>query len=487
MAPDRARPTIAIVIGCVLALVAVVVALAFLEIEQAASLDAARRNLANLVPFWCASGAAWAALTCLALDLRRRGGAALTGAGKHLLVIAVVALAARVAVVIVHDPALSDDLHRYVFDARNLASGENPYLVRPGDRAAGSGVNERWPGESAVASSVNNDELFTIYLPTSQWYLAAAERIMPGAPGDPVAAGRRVRFALVLAEMVAIVAIGLVLVRLERNPWWLALYAWHPLALTEIAGSGHQESIGLACLALALLAWTAWPRRAWQWTIPLAAGALVKPIVVPIAACMLAKQGWKKWAASLVVGVAVCALLAAPLFLGNDGAALDNLLDTSRRFSLKWAHFGVVYEPLLWTIERFTPEWTNDLQERLARAICTVLVIVALLFTVLRRLDPWSGGLVIFTSMVLFTPAAHPWYLLWALLLVPGRFSATVWTLSLTISLGYAAWRFAPDDKGELAWAVPAWVMWAAYVPVGLGLAWDVVRCRRGGDGAIAA
>jgi hypothetical protein len=392
------------------------------------------------------------------------------------VIVILVACSARVAVVIVHEPALSDDLYRYVFDARNLAAGENPYLVAPEERQTLAGEPERWPGEAAVASRVNNPELHTIYLPTSQWYLALAERLVPGSPVDPVAAGRRVRCALVFAEIIAILAIGLALRRVGRSPWWLALYAWHPLSITEIAGSGHQESIGLAFLAIALLAWTIRPARAGLWTIPLAAAALVKPIVVPIAACMLARRPARAWIMSLAVGAATCAVLAAPLFLGNDGAAVDNLLATSSRFSLKWAHFGVVYEPVLYLLERLTPGWTNDAQEQLGRAVCSVLAAAVLLLVLVRRLGPWTGGLVLFTALVLLTPAAHPWYLLWALLLVPMRFSATVWALSLTITWGYVAWRFAPDEQGTLAWSVPAWAMWAAYVPVAAGLFIDVVR-----------
>ena len=34
----------------------------------------------------------------------------------------------------------------------------------------------------------------------------------------------------------------------DWSPWWLALYAWHPLALDGFAASGHQDVIGIALM-----------------------------------------------------------------------------------------------------------------------------------------------------------------------------------------------------------------------------------------------
>ena len=40
----------------------------------------------------------------------------------------------------------------------------------------------------------------------------------------------------------------------------MALYAWHPLAVVEIAGSGHPEPLVLVPMLAALLLWDRRPR-----------------------------------------------------------------------------------------------------------------------------------------------------------------------------------------------------------------------------------
>ena len=60
-------------------------------------------------------------------------------------------------------------------------------------------------------------------------------------------------------ELVMMALLVLALRSTKRSAWWLALYAWHPLPLTEIAASGHQDIIGIALIVAALLVYTATP------------------------------------------------------------------------------------------------------------------------------------------------------------------------------------------------------------------------------------
>jgi hypothetical protein len=227
------------------------------------------------------------------------------------VVIGVAALA-RIAVLIVHQPALSDDIYRYIFDGRNLAAGVNPHLVTPGERT--DAAAERWPGESAVAA-----------------------------------------------------------------PRWLT-YELEPLR---------------------------------------------------------------------------------------------NLLVTSERFGLKWAHFGGAYEPLLWTIEKLRPPWSGEQQEVLARRICLALVAAVLIGVWWCGCDAWAGARTMLAAMVLLSPATHPWCLLWALALVPMAFGPVAWVASLTLPWGYDALAHVSPD-GVAAWGVSPWLMAAAYVPVYGVLAADI-------------
>jgi len=280
-----------------------------------------------------------------------------------------------------------------------------------------------------------------------------------------------------MALDIAVIALILVaLARARRSAWWAALYAWHPLPLAEIAGSGHQESLGIALLLAALLVADRVPRKVWAWTALLAPAVLVKPMVLPVAALALKGQRWRAWVLSLAVGAVVCTALAAPLWLTDHGDPLRQLLATSDRFRLKWAHFGSFYEPLLWTLEHLRPEWTNDQQEVLARWICTALV--AAVFAGVWWRGPtglWGRCRCIMLAMVLLSPTAHPWYLLWALAMVPVAPGLVTWVASLTLAWGYGAWGHITAD-GTVSWAASGWTMLLAYAPIYGVLAWQAGR-----------
>ena len=106
----------------------------------------------------------------------------------------------------------------------------------------------------------------------------------------------------------------------------------------------------------------------------------------------------------------------------------------------------------------------------MARKICVgLLVLAAIVILVNRRLNFWQATRAMLFALVLLTTTAHPWYLLWALALVPMSNSWAMWIFSLTLPWGYAA--FADG----LHWKVSSWILAAAYAPVMVALIWDVV------------
>jgi hypothetical protein len=237
--------------------------------------------------------------------------------------------------------------------------------------------------------------------------------------------------------------------------------------------------VGIALLVAALLLAAPALRRVWAWTGLLALSALVKPFVLPTAAFALKGQRWPAWALSLIVGAAVCTAVAAPLWLTHGGEPLAHLLETSDEFRLKWAHFGSVYEPVLWLIETARPGWDSGRREVLARQVCLLLA-AAIVLGVWWRMtrDPWRATRIVMAAMVLLSPAAHPWYLLWALAVAPMAFGPAAWVLSLTLPWGYAALAHVTPE-GEAAWRVSPWIMVAAYAPVYAVLVADLARGRR--------
>jgi hypothetical protein len=472
-------------VGALIALIglaALVVVLGQIRIDRTPTPQAGAANLAALWPYWIVSAVGWTGLTCVWISLRGRGGMALGGKATFWRtggLILLVALLARIAVVLSHQPALSDDVYRYVLDGRNAAHGINPYMVKPADRvglgdqlylqrplavilAQGGTLEdgERWPGERELLVLVNNPDQHTLYLPVSQWVFAGVGHVLVDHWTDPADGERAVRGVMVAFELGTIALLLVALRRRARSAWWVALYAWNPLALAEIAGSGHQEALGLFFLMLALVLWQWRPQQVLPWTASLALGALVKPVVLPVALLLLRGQRWWRWVVSALVGAAVCAVVSAPLLMPHDGEPLDNLTVTAERFSLKWAHFGSVYEPLLDQIERRTSDWTNDEQEVLARRICLALVGLVFLAIFFLVRDIWAAVRMLMLALLLLSPTAHPWYALWALAVAPLAMSPGVWIASLTISWSYA-------QLGDVvSWTDSPWVMVGAYAPI---------------------
>ena len=102
-------------------MVALVISLAKMHLDRTPVIEAGQINLQMLKPFWIASASCWLSLTGLWIYLRKSKQQS-TSFKAIAIVILLVAAGVRLAVVITHEPTLSDDIYRYIFDGRNLAN-----------------------------------------------------------------------------------------------------------------------------------------------------------------------------------------------------------------------------------------------------------------------------------------------------------------------------------------------------------------------------
>jgi len=215
------------------------------------------RNLSGFIIAALLQGAVWAVAAVVVAHGAGRPPFALILATAILLRLG--ALAAPVY--------LSDDIYRYIWDGRVQAAGINPYRYIPTDAHLAPLRDE------AVFPNINrNNYAPTIYPPVAQMLFFAATRI-----GETVLA---IKLVLVAIEAVGIAALLVVLRTVGAPRENILLYAWHPLPVWEIAGSGHIDAAEVAFVALALAA-AVTGRRAWSGAA-LAAATLVKffPLVL---------------------------------------------------------------------------------------------------------------------------------------------------------------------------------------------------------------
>jgi alpha-1,6-mannosyltransferase len=143
--------------------------------------------------------------------------------------------------IIFFPPFLSDDIYRYVWDGRVQAAGVNPYRFIPADESLANLRDEK------IYPNINRREYArTMYPPVAEGAFVLITRISESVTW--------MKAAMVGFEAIAIWAIIQLLISLGFARQRVLIYAWHPLAVWEFAGSGHLDALAIAFISLALLA-----------------------------------------------------------------------------------------------------------------------------------------------------------------------------------------------------------------------------------------
>ncbi|HEV2303300.1 MAG TPA: glycosyltransferase 87 family protein, partial [Stellaceae bacterium] len=173
---------------------------------------------------------------------------------------------------------LSTDINRYVWDGRVQAVGINPYRYVPTDPHLGA------LRDKEIFPRVNrNNYAPTIYPPAAEMLFFVATRFGGGVMA--------MKLFLVAVEALGIWALARVLRLAARPPETILLYAWHPLPLWEVAGSGHVDAATVAFVALAL--WASLAGRRGAGGTALAAATLTKFFPAVIGPALWRPPDWR--------------------------------------------------------------------------------------------------------------------------------------------------------------------------------------------------
>jgi hypothetical protein len=344
------------------------------------------------------------------------------------------------------EPALSDDVYRYIWDGRVQLHGVHPYRHAPADDALAGIRDEDW-------ERINHPQVKTIYPPLAQilFFLLAA------AGAGPVG----FKLALGLADFAVVLALDRLLRRTGLPRDRVLLYAWNPLAVMETAGSGHVEPVGILLLLLAL-GWVVDRRRRLS-AFALAASVHVKLLPLVLVPGHLRRAGPS---AALVLLVALV-LLWLPYGLTGPPVG-SGLVDYAER----WEHNAFAFagirslmervdtaahlKPLIDSLKDRTGQslpsdflyrhvWPRDI----ARLFVGVVLMAWVAHVVLRRRrDPAQEALLVLGAVLLLAPTVHPWYVLWLLPFAAARLSWGWLLLGATVPLAY----FVRGD--DVPWAV---------------------------------
>lgn len=317
---------------------------------------------------------------------------------------------------LVRPPELSDDVYRYLWDGLTTLGGANPFALAP------AAVHPAGAALAWLRPLVNHPDLVTIYPPAAQLLFAG------GAALGGTVFGLKALFAVL--DLGACALLLRVLSDRGLPAWRAALYAWHPLPVFEIAGSGHVDGVGLAffVLALALLGPGAGLRRTAGAGGALAAAVLTKLFPLVWAPGLVALAGRRR-AAWLVAGAGVtAAALCAPF-----APELANALPTLGTYARHWEFSGFAFRSLRALLG------SGD-AARVATAALFALSCLAAYAPLRRRQDDeavFRALAAVTFAFLLLTPTLHPWYALPLAGLLPLAPGPGALVLSAAVFLAY--------------------------------------------------
>ncbi len=188
------------------------------------------------------------------------------------------------------DPALSSDVYRYAWDGVVQHAHINPYRYVPGNPAL---TFLREPNQDLFDNMNRRDYAHTIYPPVAQIIFYCITWIN----GSVTA----MKAGMVLFEGITMTGLVLLLGRLGVRREWSLLYAWCPLLIWEIAGSGHLDSVCMAFIVLAML--FRWRRQPVLTGLFLGLAIFTKFYPAVLIPALYTRRDWKMPATIAAVGV----------------------------------------------------------------------------------------------------------------------------------------------------------------------------------------
>jgi hypothetical protein len=369
-----------------------------------------------------------------------------------LMLILLAGLAMRIPPMLEY-PFLSTDAFRYVWDGRVQGQGINPYRYIP------AAPELAFLRDALIYPNINRaDYAVTIYPPAAQMLFFVIGRV-----GDSLA---NIRIWFVVLEGATIWLLIDLLRRIGQPVQRIVAWAWHPLAIWEIAGSAHIDGpmVTTAVLGIWLVAVV---RRPVLGAAAIAAAAMMKPL-----AALALPFAWRPWDwRAPVVAVAVVVLVYLPylsvgtgMFAFAGGYAQEESLSDGNAFWLVLLA-RQVFGPAPWIVPLYLAgglALLGVLALRLSFADNDDLALR------LRRL-----GWLVFAGLF-FLSSGYPWYYLSALPFVVLFGTPAFWATTIGAFLLY---DLIPDDA-----SIRFWIRDAAHSTAMIGgmiyAVWSARRAR---------
>lgn len=292
-----------------------------------------------------------------------------------------------------------NDVWRYLWDGHVWTNGINPYRYEPSNPRldaltdSGNSENTIW---SDIRDNVNHPQIPTIYPPAAELVFGLSHVLAPGSV-------LVMKSIFVGFDLLALFFIALTLRALHRPASDMILYAWNPLVIKTVAGSGHMDAIMAAALA-ATAYFIVRGRRAHA-AIAWGVSVLTKISPLVLLPFVMRRLGWRK--SALGIGVVVLGYLP---FMGAGRLVFAGL----QTFAQSWQFNAGFYGLVQWLARPLSHD-----PVLLAKAASGV-VIFLILACLVRNDDAEDNSFAFYSTtalgaLVVLGPTVMPWYLVWLL------------------------------------------------------------------------
>jgi len=396
----------------------------------------------NTTPFLIIVFAAFA--TCLWSFCRIR-----VSNGKSLFVLLSFALLFRLTV-LPSPPYESEDVYRYLWDARVASSGVSPFQYPP------EAPELEKLRDSELYPMINSKPYVTVYPPLSQILFRAGF----GMFGENVVPMKAIfgmlEFLSLLVAWKLLASLGW---RLES----LFLMAWNPFFIFEFSHSGHSDS---AAIFLVLLSVYLLHRSRRAPALVSFAGAVMSKLHPALwFPLYLRRAGWKPALAGLTAGAALTFVYFTP---ATGWKYVNALRDYLRLFEF---NAGIHYFFRYLGRVLYDQSWDQLTGPYLAVSLLAVAVLIWWRFPSRDEVDLMHAGFWIMTADLCLATTVHPWYLSWAALALPIFPYAFMLYWTCAVFLSYLAYQYRPVYE-------PTWVLLVEYLPMYALMVWEIRRGR---------
>jgi hypothetical protein len=347
-------------------------------------------------------------------------------------------------------PHQSEDVYRYIWDARVSSMGMNPYQYAPNAPELESVREDR------VYPMINSKPYITAYPPLSQILFRLSYALF----GSNVTAMKAV-FSLL--EFLAVIVTWRLLILWNQSVQTLLLMAWNPFFIFEFSHSGHSDSamIFFTLLSMYLLS------KGWKgWAAVGYAGAVLAKLHPALWFPLVLKRiGWKPMTAGIVVG------LGFGLLYFNISSWFHYLKSLSLYFRLFEFNASIHYLIRFLGRLAFSESWDKLIGPYLGAVLVVIALFIFWKFPIREARDVLHAGFWLMTADLCLATTVHPWYLCWAALALPFFPYAFMLYWTGACFLSYIAYSCHPVHE-------PAWALLLEYIPVYGLMGWELWRRR---------